>query len=120
MRLRPPVLSLKVRVNVIDHVMAEPGPLDDPGNAQGIPIRRVPVIRIFGDTSIGHKACLHVHQVWPYFYVEYTGPLNPESGRSSISVLRVAILTGSSQQIYLKTASGSECRNRHVYEPRPP
>lgn len=75
--------QLRVRVNVIDHVMAEPGSLDDPGgNTQGISTRarKVPIIRIFGDSSTGHKACVHVHQVWPYFYVEYTGSLKPESG----------------------------------------
>jgi DNA polymerase zeta len=60
--------------------MVEPGPLDDPGNAQGIPSRRVPVLRIFGDSSLGQKACVHIHQVWPYFYVEYPGSLNPDSG----------------------------------------
>jgi DNA polymerase zeta len=72
--------EIRVRINVIDHVMTEPGPLDDPGNAQGIPARRVPVLRIFGDSSLGQKACVHIHQVWPYFYVEYPGPLNPDSG----------------------------------------
>jgi DNA polymerase zeta len=77
----PRPTPLRVRINVIDHVMCEPGPLDDPGKAQGIPARRVPVIRIFGDTSSGQKACLHVHQVWPYFYIEYNGSLNPESGK---------------------------------------
>ncbi|KAG8828876.1 DNA polymerase zeta [Serendipita sp. 401] len=71
--------ELRVRINVIDHIMAEPGPLDDPGNAQGIPARRVPVIRIFGDTPTGEKACAHVHQVFPYFYIAYEDSLDPGS-----------------------------------------
>lgn len=60
--------------------MAEAGPLDDQGSTQGIPPRLVPVIRIFGDSASGYKTCVHVHQVWPYFYVEYTGSLDPATG----------------------------------------
>lgn len=71
--------------------MTEPGPLDDPGNAQGIPARRVPVLRIFGDSSLGQKACVHIHQVWPYFYVEYLGPLNPDSVNRYTSRLHFAL-----------------------------
>lgn len=31
----------------------------------------MPVIRIFGTSSQGFKTCMHVHGVFPYFYVPY-------------------------------------------------
>ncbi|TBU65073.1 hypothetical protein BD310DRAFT_944016 [Dichomitus squalens] len=64
--------TLRVRINQIDYAMSAPGPLDNSS------LYRVPVIRIYGDSSIGLKACLHVHQVYPYFFVEYLGKMNPD------------------------------------------
>ena len=67
--------SLSVLVNQIDHILAPPGPLD---NAS---LPRVPVIRIYGASSTGEKACVHVHQVYPYFFVEYPGNMTPDNGK---------------------------------------
>ena len=66
--------SLAIQITQIDYTLVAPGPLD---NAT-LPL--VPVLRIFGPSSTGDKACLHVHQVYPYFYVNYLGSLTPESG----------------------------------------
>ncbi|PIL31964.1 hypothetical protein GSI_06668 [Ganoderma sinense ZZ0214-1] len=65
-------LSLRVKINHIDYTTAPPGPLDNSV------LHRVPVIRIYGDSSVGLKACLHIHQVYPYFFVEYLGKMNPD------------------------------------------
>ncbi|TCD71522.1 DNA polymerase zeta [Steccherinum ochraceum] len=61
------------QINQIDHALISPGPLDDVG------IRRAPVIRIYGKSSNGKKACLFVHKVYPYFFIEYLGKTNAKS-----------------------------------------
>lgn len=68
-------VSLSVLINQIDHILAPPGPLD---NAS---LPRVPVVRIYGASSTGEKACVHVHQVYPYFFVEYPGNMTPDHGK---------------------------------------
>ena len=65
---------LRVRINHIDHILVEPGPLDNSSQ------QLVPIIRVYGISSIGKKTCVHIHQVYPYFYIEYTGNVDPESG----------------------------------------
>jgi DNA polymerase zeta len=69
---RPP--ALRVRINQIDHMMVKSDILDNST------LHRVPVIRVYGDSSKGVKACVCIHQVYPYFFVEYTGSLHPEDG----------------------------------------
>ncbi|KAJ6519827.1 hypothetical protein C8R45DRAFT_807737 [Mycena sanguinolenta] len=79
---------LQVQINQIDHYMAPPGPLDNSD------LRNVPVIRIYGQLHFedakhsadrapssldGVKCCVHVHQVYPYFLVEYDGKLRRRS-----------------------------------------
>lgn len=71
---------LRVRVNHIDHILVEPGPLDN--SSQPL----VPIIRVYGISSIGKKTCVHIHQVYPYFYIEYTGKVDPESGMLSVNL----------------------------------
>jgi len=73
--MNEPDVEISVRVNNIDYVVVPTEPMDDPGE-----LERVPVLRIYGTSSTGAKACVHVHQVYPYFYIEYAGPLDPDSG----------------------------------------
>ncbi|KAI0732391.1 hypothetical protein C8Q72DRAFT_874307 [Fomitopsis betulina] len=68
-----PLPSLRVRVNQIDHTLAAPGPLDNST------LSRVPVIRVYGESSTGRKACVNIHQAYPYFFVEYPGKMSPDS-----------------------------------------
>jgi len=66
--------SLRVQINQIDYYLTPPGPLDN----SSLPL--VPVIRIFGPSSVGPKVCVHIHQVYPYFFIEYPGTLQPRDG----------------------------------------
>ncbi|KAF9229291.1 DNA/RNA polymerase [Gyrodon lividus] len=77
--------SLSVLINQIDHTLAPPGPLD---NAS---LHRVPIIRIYGASSTGVKACVHVHQVYPYFFVEYPGRMTPDNVNRYIAKLSVSL-----------------------------
>ncbi|GAA5804066.1 hypothetical protein HPULCUR_009552 [Helicostylum pulchrum] len=59
----------------MDHYMAKPTSFDrtyTPFSAKTL--SKVPIIRIFGSTLAGQKVCLHIHQVFPYFFVPYTIP----------------------------------------------
>ena len=71
-----PTPALRVQITQIDHCLIQPGSLDHSS------LPRVPVIRIFGASSLGKSACLHIHQVYPYFFIEYTGKLNANYGLS--------------------------------------
>ncbi|KAL4400840.1 DNA polymerase zeta catalytic subunit [Malassezia pachydermatis] len=48
----------------------------------GSQLPRVPVIHAFGVREDGVHCCVHVHNVFPYLYVEYNGELEPETGAS--------------------------------------
>ncbi|KAH9944384.1 uncharacterized protein BXZ73DRAFT_87292 [Epithele typhae] len=77
-----PSATLQVRINHIDYTVIPPGLLDNST------LHRVPVIRIYGDSSLGHNTCLHVHQVYPYFLVEYLGKMNPDLVQRYVSKLK--------------------------------
>ncbi|KZS92964.1 hypothetical protein SISNIDRAFT_478773 [Sistotremastrum niveocremeum HHB9708] len=72
---------LRVRLNQIDYTLAPPEELD---RAPAF-LSRVPVLRVYGQTSIGIKACVNIHQVFPYFYIDYLGSLNPDHVNAYIS-----------------------------------
>jgi len=65
-------VSLSVRVTSIDYYLAPPLPaLDVEFSANlGVQLKRVPVVRIFGASSLGsRKTCLHLHRIFPYLLV---------------------------------------------------
>ncbi|KAI0003668.1 hypothetical protein BJV74DRAFT_876040 [Russula compacta] len=73
--------ALQVQVTQIDYSLDAPDYLDNST------LQKVPVLRIFGASSAGKKCCLHIHQVYPYFFVEYTGKMSPGSVRRYITQL---------------------------------
>ncbi|AOW03215.1 hypothetical protein B0I72DRAFT_137686 [Yarrowia lipolytica] len=85
--------GLRIQINYIDYVMAPPGPLDWSKVPETVScecdykdLHRVPVLRIFGGTSDGLSSCAHVHNVFQYFYIPYTGPsLSPADSEPFIA-----------------------------------
>ncbi|KAF9015170.1 hypothetical protein BDQ17DRAFT_1403881 [Cyathus striatus] len=70
---------LSVRIDHVDYTLIPPGPLDNTSLAL------VPTIRIFGISSTGENTCAHIHQVYPYLFVEYTGRLEAQHVKRYIS-----------------------------------
>uniref|UniRef100_A0AAG5D4U5 DNA-directed DNA polymerase family B exonuclease domain-containing protein n=1 Tax=Anopheles atroparvus TaxID=41427 RepID=A0AAG5D4U5_ANOAO len=64
-----------IRIVSVDHYMSKPDPQYDVCYSQfrGSEIRQVPVIRLFGTTAEGTHSCVHIHGVFPYFYIPYEG-----------------------------------------------
>ena len=110
---------IRVRINQIDSVVLPTGALDNTG------LGRAPVIRIYGDSSIGKKTCLYVHQVCPYTFVEYAGKLEPERGElplSSVGAQYLELTTGNdmySEPTYWEVDALAEPRHSDLYETQP-
>ncbi|XP_004372527.1 DNA polymerase zeta catalytic subunit isoform X1 [Trichechus manatus latirostris] len=77
-----------VRIVTADYYMASPlqgldvcqSPLTQ------VPVKKVPVVRVFGATPAGQKTCLHLHGIFPYLYVPYDGyGQQPESYLSQMA-----------------------------------
>ncbi|KAJ4484682.1 hypothetical protein C8J55DRAFT_26384 [Lentinula edodes] len=80
--LSPSFGNLRVQINQIDYTLAPPGPLDN----STLPM--VPVLRIYGPSENGKKTCVHIHQVYPYFFVEYSGVLKANHVKNYATKLR--------------------------------
>ncbi|KAM3930335.1 DNA polymerase zeta catalytic subunit [Leptodactylus fuscus] len=64
-----------LRLVTADYYLAAPVPGLDVTRShfRDCPVRRVPVVRVFGATPAGQKTCLHLHGIFPYLYVPYDG-----------------------------------------------
>ncbi|TPX57882.1 DNA-directed DNA polymerase [Spizellomyces sp. 'palustris'] len=92
---RPLEPLISIRIITLDHYLAYPNPLTDhcatQFSAPGAKGFKVPIIRIFGVTENGQKACVHVHQAYPYIYIPYDGPLDPQGVRLYIHKLGTSL-----------------------------
>ncbi|WFD34379.1 DNA-directed DNA polymerase [Malassezia cuniculi] len=50
--------------------------------------KHTPIFHVHGATPEGTRCCVHVHGVYPYFYIDYTGKLEPEAVRQATESLR--------------------------------
>lgn len=77
----------------VDHYQSRPiAPFDDlKSSVSGKSISKVPVIRIFGADSRGHKICLHVHGFYPYVAIQNTEPNNKDLARKIVLEVERAI-----------------------------
>ena len=63
---------ISIQLVTMDHYMTDPISSDlDPvySSFRSLPVKKVPVLRVFGPTSNGQKACLHIHGILPYMFV---------------------------------------------------
>ncbi|CAN7988516.1 unnamed protein product [Ixodes hexagonus] len=100
-----------LRIVTVDHYLAAPVPRLDAGLSRlgGWEVWKVPVIRIFGVTPAGQKACLHVHGVFPYLCV----PFDEDVGERAD---KYAPMLASELDLLLNTAAGkASSRQRHVH-----
>ncbi|KAG8444660.1 hypothetical protein GDO86_009719 [Hymenochirus boettgeri] len=72
-----------LRLVTADYYLANPIPGLDvtKSHFRDSPVRRVPVVRVFGATPAGQRACLHLHGIFPYLYVPYDGYGQQDSER---------------------------------------
>ncbi|KAK0502919.1 hypothetical protein EDD18DRAFT_1345761 [Armillaria luteobubalina] len=95
---------LRVQINQIDHSLEAPGPFDNSN------LPKVPVLRIYGPSSTGKRACLHIHQVYPYFFVEYTGSLSARHVRQYAAKLTHSL----NHAIALSFKRAPQSRSQHI------
>jgi DNA polymerase zeta len=91
----------RVRLNCVDHYQSPPTRFDPRLQCGDAPLQgyggaasrgygdtlEVPVIRVYGSTETGQKVCAHIHGVFPYLYIEYSGSLSPDIGRYCLSLV---------------------------------
>lgn len=72
---------IKVQLNNVDSYQIFPGKLDIDSyqNLRGeFTLPQVPIVRVFGTTDKGVNATVHIHGIFPYFYIEYKGDMNQD------------------------------------------
>uniref|UniRef100_A0A182NQU4 Uncharacterized protein n=1 Tax=Anopheles dirus TaxID=7168 RepID=A0A182NQU4_9DIPT len=65
--------QISIRIVSVDYYMSKPDPQFDAcySEFRGSEVKQVPVIRLFGSSAEGTHSCVHIHGVFPYFYVPY-------------------------------------------------
>nr|CAH7768167.1 unnamed protein product [Callosobruchus chinensis] len=99
-----------VRIITVDYCMCTPIPGFDATYSEfrAAPVNVVPIVRVFGSKSTGEKICLHIHGVFPYFYIPYDGIEEPNS-----LMYRIASSIDKALNVSFNQSS---CTVQHVYK----
>lgn len=81
----------------------------------GRQLYKVPVIRIFGATPAGQRVLAHVHGAMSYFYVQYDGPIDPDTVHRFIRRLGHALNYATAASLGQVNSNKSGDRSRHQY-----
>ncbi|KAK7085885.1 hypothetical protein SK128_007274, partial [Halocaridina rubra] len=102
-----------LRIVKVDHYQGLPVNNLDPlySTFRGAPVKRVPILRIFGATPAGQKACLHIHGIFPYILVPY-------DGLESLARLPYTLAAGVDRAINVALGHSSS-NTQHVYKITP-
>jgi len=67
-----PPHDFQMRIVNVDVALSPPTPGEDVEwcSLTGSPVKQVPVLRLFGSTPAGQKVAAHIHNVFPYFFVD--------------------------------------------------
>ncbi|CAD7702237.1 unnamed protein product [Ostreobium quekettii] len=92
-RVFAPGPRFSVRLVSIDYYMARPIQGVDVCYSEfaGEQVDSVPVVRIFGPTSGGQVACVHLHKAFPYFYIPYDDDLPTAPADVSLFLRKVGL-----------------------------
>ena len=89
----PPLFTLKIVA--VDHLMAPAiSGLDacfSPFSGTTSSDIQVPIVRIFGSLTSGQSCCLHLHRLFPYFYVPYPPSLPTDASEAAMKLKQMAI-----------------------------
>ena len=102
---------LSVRLVTADHCQTEPAAGWDVcySEFRGRNASTAPVIRVFGATADGTKACVHVHGVLPYLYVPFDGSGSPATAAHQLAA-------GLDRALTLSTGGGRQSSALHVHK----
>lgn len=67
---------IHIQINNVDSYQHAPTPFDRTRNpTTDEQLFSVPIVRVFGSTSTGQNVMVHIHGIYPYFFIEYKGSL---------------------------------------------
>jgi DNA polymerase zeta len=100
---------MKLRLVLFDYYSAAPIPGLDPllSPLDGCPVARVPILRVFGPTPGGQSVCLHLHHIFPYFFLRLP-PDFPGLGHVSDYAMQLKLSLSRALDLSMKRSPGEQ------------